>query len=1454
MADHLNALIIDDSEDDTLLLLRELRHGGFQVSWERVDTEATLCAALDRQRWDVIISDYCLPKLDAPTAINIIQQRQSDVPFIVVSGMIGETLAVSLMRQGASDYLSKGNLARLSEVVRRELREANIRLERRKAERDLEQTKERLQLAIENSGIGLWDWWVETGAVSLDRRWVEMLGYTLDELQPISIETWRNNVHPEDLPLAEIVLDRHFRHEIEVYEVEFRMRHKIGGWVWVLARGKVVEWGETRQPIRMIGTHSDITGRKQNIEMLLQLNETLEERVRNRTAELKQSEMRLREAQQIAHLGSWGLDVQTREITWSAEIFRIFGLESDLPEPSYEEFLNHFVGHDRDRLIQFIDRAINEGEADEIDLQIRRDDGSLAYIFIKIEVIKNDANQICRLFGIAMDISDRKQAEIQQQQLFQELSAFKLALDQTAIVATTDAQGAITYANEYFCKISGYSHDELMGQNHRLLKSGYHPYSFFQNMWRTIARGEVWRGEVCNRHKNGSLYWVDTTVVPFINAQGRPFKYLAIRYDITAKKLTQARLQQENNFRQQIVESMAEGLCVCHEIEEYPFLHFTVWNRQMQTITGYTLDEINRLGWEQSLKPVSPQALCDNEDIVTTEHQLCNEEWEIYHKDGRKLIISMSRTTLLDEDGKSYLLALIQDISDRKQTELRLKQQVTQEHLLSAITQSMRSSLDLTEILNATVKEVHQVLECDRVLVYRVFAGGTGSAIAESVSPNWLKVLDIVFPEEVFPEQNYERYVQGRIYTLSDSEDPDQFVLPCFVEFLKEIQARAKLVVPIVQNQKLWGLLIAHQCDRPRQWQIWEIDLLKQVSSQLAIAIQQSDLYSQLQVELKERQQINKVVQQQAERESLLREITQRIRQSLNLQTTFETAVQEIQQFLNADRVGIFKFYPDSNFDDGEFVAEFVLPGFNSAIAAKIHDHCFGQKYSASYAQGRIQAVHDIYNAGLQDCHVQVLAQFQIRANLVVPLLNAKGLWGLLCIHQCSSPRVWQDVEIDLVKQIANQLAIAIQQVSLFEQLQQELTVRQQAETKLTEINQKLAISNEDLVRATRLKDDFLANMSHELRTPLNAILGMTEGMRDGVFGAVSDRQMKALQTVESSGIHLLALINDILDVAKIESGKVTLELNNISIENLCQSSMTFINQQASAKNIKLIARIPPHLPELMLDERRIRQVLINLLNNAVKFTPEGGTITLSVSHSPESVALESANYLRITVMDTGIGISAENMQKLFQPFIQIDSALNRQYVGTGLGLALVKRIVELHGGKVSLTSELGVGSCFMIDLPYQASATYALANLPPSSNPEFSLSTYNSSKAAPPLILIADDNEANISTLSAYLEAKGYRLLLAKNGQEAIAIAKEHRPDLILMDIQMPVIDGLEATRQIRLDPNLVNVPIIAITALAMTGDREQCLAAGANEYITKPVKLKQLASDIQQLLPKRT
>ncbi|MBE9067585.1 response regulator [Leptolyngbya cf. ectocarpi LEGE 11479] len=383
--------------------------------------------------------------------------------------------------------------------------------------------------------------------------------------------------------------------------------------------------------------------------------------------------------------------------------------------------------------------------------------------------------------------------------------------------------------------------------------------------------------------------------------------------------------------------------------------------------------------------------------------------------------------------------------------------------------------------------------------------------------------------------------------------------------------------------------------------------------------------------------------------------------------------------------------------------------------------------------------------------------------------------------------------------------------------------------------------------KANQSKSTFLANMSHELRTPLNAILGMTEVLQEKVIGQINAQQLKALQIIERGGSHLLELINDILDLAKVESGLVELEYSPVAATYLCKSSLTFVKEQSLNKQIQLHQNVPSHLPDIVVDERRIRQVLINLLNNAVKFTLEGGHVTLEVTPLlPDETRHQK--YLRFTVTDTGIGIAPDALKKLFQPFVQIDSALNRQYEGTGLGLALVKRIVELHGGQVAVTSEVGVGSCFTIELPYNVSKF---------SNP-ISPTAPDSSPVAPeieqptiaPLILLAEDNDANILTLSSYLRAKGYRIQVAKDGQATIELAQAELPNLILMDIHMPGMDGLMAIQHIRQLPVLSEVPIIALTALAMAGDRERCLEAGANLYLSKPVKLKQLILSIQKLL----
>jgi signal transduction histidine kinase len=421
------------------------------------------------------------------------------------------------------------------------------------------------------------------------------------------------------------------------------------------------------------------------------------------------------------------------------------------------------------------------------------------------------------------------------------------------------------------------------------------------------------------------------------------------------------------------------------------------------------------------------------------------------------------------------------------------------------------------------------------------------------------------------------------------------------------------------------------------------------------------------------------------------------------------------------------------------------------------------------------------------------------------------------------------------------------QDISTIQFILQLFANRVAAEMKRQTDEDKLIEANQELQRATRRKDEFLATMSHELRTPLNAILGLSEALKAEIFGNLNERQVKSIDTIERSGEHLLLLINDILDVSKISAGKLELDISTVAIAHLCDASVAFVRQQACEKQIELDLRLGlPLGTQIEVDERRMRQVLINLLSNAVKFTPAGGQITLAVNQRGEI----GAGRIEIAVTDTGIGIPSHQQSQLFQPFVQLDSSLSRQHEGSGLGLTLVKQIVELHGGTVSLESEIGQGSCFTVKLPDTCVVEILATNLSMSratlsSHPALEIEPISSAT-----ILLVEDNQANIETFSGYLIAKGYRMLIANNGLAAIELTQSQQPDLILMDIQMPEMNGIEAIKAIRQLPNCDKMPMIALTARSMVGEREKCLAAGASGYLAKPVKLRELHQAIQQFL----
>lgn len=379
---------------------------------------------------------------------------------------------------------------------------------------------------------------------------------------------------------------------------------------------------------------------------------------------------------------------------------------------------------------------------------------------------------------------------------------------------------------------------------------------------------------------------------------------------------------------------------------------------------------------------------------------------------------------------------------------------------------------------------------------------------------------------------------------------------------------------------------------------------------------------------------------------------------------------------------------------------------------------------------------------------------------------------------------------------------------------------------------------------ANQAKSDFLASMSHELRTPLNVILGMSELLNEQKLGELNERQTECIRSIEESGRHLLSLINDILDLSKIEAGKLQLEVQPVSIRDLCESSLRMVAQIALKKRLRFTATYQQTADSVLVDPRRMKQILVNLLSNAAKFTQDGGSggITVTETQTPPAIVF--------TVWDTGIGISAENLAKLFKPFVQIDSALSRRYNGTGLGLALVNRMVQMHGGSITVESAPNQGSRFSVAITLAPTSD---AGSHPASNASASNLTA-SGKAlidGSPLVLVAEDNAANIALIENFARVRGCRTILARNGIEAVEHARAQQPDIILMDVQMPEMDGLEATRLITRDPLTRHIPIICVTANALVEDRARCLAAGASAYLSKPINLGELASAIVRLLP---
>ncbi len=577
-------------------------------------------------------------------------------------------------------------------------------------------------------------------------------------------------------------------------------------------------------------------------------------------------------------------------------------------------------------------------------------------------------------------------------------------------------------------------------------------------------------------------------------------------------------------------------------------------------------------------------------------------------------------------------------------------------------------------------------------------------------------------------------------------------------------------------------------------------------------------------------------LRESAARERTILNVVEKIRQTLDLDEIFQATIEKLRETLKCDRVIIYRFNDDWS---GQFVAESVSVGWTHVLGNVLEygwiDTCLQETKGGRFNNHEAFAIHNIESANFSDCHREKYEQSQAKAFCISPIFKAEKLWGLLAVYQNDNPRQWKEGEIRLLTQTAIQLGISISQVDLFTQIQNQTLQLQQAK--------------EAAEAANQAKSAFIAHTSHELRTPLNAILGFAQILQREP--SLTAKQQRGIEVIQRSGQHLLTLINDILYIAKIEAGKLNLELKDFILASFLDNLKAIIKNRCQQKGIKFEHRIISDLPTVIRgDETRLRQLLLNLLSNAVKFTTTG-KVCFSIGYirdfgNSEKDMLESdqTHTIRFHIADTGIGIPEDKLTEIFLPFHQLDCHQS-PLEGTGLGLSISQSIVEQMGSKIQVKSRWGEGSEFWFDLDFDQVETPISTTA--ASPIDLQITGYQGKKRK---ILIVDDVDNNREVLANFLIPLGFIIIEANSGTEVIAKTQEHQPDLIILDLVMPEIDGLQVTQTLRKQPAWQNLPIIIVSASTLPTDESQCYQAGANAFLAKPLRFEKLLVFLEQYL----
>ena len=1011
------------------------------------------------------------------------------------------------------------------------------------------------------------------------------------------------------------------------------------------------------------------------------------------------------------------------------------------------------------------------------------------------------------LLATWQDVTTQRKVEEQMRKLSR-------AVEQSPVsIVVTDVDGIIEYANPKASETSGYSNEELIGSNPRILQSGHTLTNEYIQLWNELVSGKEWSGLFHNKRKNGELYWEHSSISPIFDHQGKITNYIAIKEDITEKKNIEEKLLINSNRLENVADNSRTVIWEMDAEGNYTYI-----NENGAQIFGYLVNEIIGRNHEELLPSTQKSESIivqsnDGFEILRSGHSLHNYESQIVKKDGTIIWVSTSATPIFSEDNQIIgYMGSDNDITSRK--------------LLEEENKKFKTIADQGNTGNG-------IVSMDGTLIYvnEAFSKMHGYESEELLGLNLMmlhgeedhkhveQLLELIKTKGGFSatEVNRTRKDGTRFPSLmsamiiTNSQNEPQFMSANVIDITEMKQKEAeihKLSLAIEQS--------------PVAVVITDLDGVVQYVSPAFETITGYDSNEVI-------GQHTRILSSGLTKPSVYQELWNTILSGKTWKGEWINKKKSGELFFESASITPFK---DEKGEISYFLAvkENVTQRKNTEDALRKSEEQFRLLFSESPVS---ILIHDKDTGDIIDCNPESLRMVGVSSiNEIIEFINDKSSNFLDLyfkqILSVSKDRPTQ-FEGEFTKANGEQIWVRVS-LSSFEiwgvmrvlSIAMDITNQKQAEQEI--------IARQVAEEANRVKSVFFSNMSHEIRTPLNAINGFAQILRKDT--SLTPKQAEHVKTILRSGEHLIGLINDILDISKIEAGRLTIYESEFNLHELLDDIQMMFAVSTREKKLYFEFETNNNIPKFLIsDEAKLRQILINLVGNAIKFTTNGG-ITVRVRLGQQIKAFVPLN---IEVSDTGDGISQEDMDRLFDPFWQ--SSTGQSVGGTGLGLPITKNIVELMGGRITVETKLGIGSTFKFHILAKPS-NRVLESIPLKQHNVVGIDHTND----PFRVLVVDDRLENREVLRELLTPIGFEVLESENGLEAVESFESFKPDAILMDMRMSVMDGYEATRMIREKENGSSVLIIGITASVFKDDLIKVKEAGADEVINKPFKFEEL------------